>query len=317
MLLVSDPWDTIRRWWPIPRALLRREKIPWPIEIHLATLTASMLRVVTAAITAVGAGLSTACARALGGHWWLLALLPAPLATAAYTLAGNDSRLRAMIKAAVRDISDNLSTPATSMLPPGTPVPRPRIAVLDNAWLHERLNDLRQLVTPLRLRPAPWLALLAVLWATVMLTALTPALGRALEHSLDGHALAATVDRPVHRYLASHARGLPLTAQDVHVLWLAAGLSLLFLAITGSLAARLTWTAWGSASIAMVWTGSAVPGRQVATAITALAWGIASVIALHGMRLRSQVSVINTTNVNDQADGPHGDQPVESRGDDA
>lgn len=306
MLLTSDPWDVIRRLWPIPRALLRHEKIPWPVQVHAAPLTASVARIGTAVLAAVGAGLSTACAQSPHGHWWLLALIPASLATLGYTLAGNDPALRAQAATAAHDLADNLRTPASA--PMGAPPRTTRIAVLDNTWLRDRWTELRQQFTAPGQGVPTAVTVTALLWAVVMLSAVTPAVTHAAGRALNGHALAATVDRPVRRYLAAHTEGLPLSGQDVHVLWLAAGLGLLMLSLAGSLAARVSWTAWGCASSAMVWAGSAAPGRQIATAVMVLAWGVASVAALRGVRLRLPVSVtVNNTIVNDSSDD-HADQ---------
>lgn len=323
LVLVSDPWDTIRRLWPIPRALLRRERIRWPVEGYLEALTADVLRVLTLMVASLGAGLSAACAHS-GRQWWLVALIPATAATAGYALVGNDPRTRALVKAAAGEVAGRLRAPAAAaVVPVGAPVSKVR--VLDSAWAQQGRTWLRELVAERGRSIAFWVKLMAVLWMVVMLSSVTPSMTRTVDGSLDGPALVATVDKPVRHYLAAHTQGLAVTGQSVHVLWLAAGLGLLWFSLMGSFAARLTWTAWGIASVAMVWTGSALPGRQVAAGITALAWGTASILALFGMRLRAPVTVVNnntyndhsteTVNVDGDPDGPgEGQEPSNPAG---
>jgi hypothetical protein len=305
LFLVSDPWDTVRRLWPIPRALLRREKVPWPIEVDLATLTSGVIRVVTLMVAAFGAHLSAVCVYS-GNRWWLVALIPAMLAAVVYALVGHDPRLRAVAKAAAHDITANLRAPA-AVVPLGAPANEARVAVLDSRWLQNQRTWLRELFTERGRGIAYWVKLMAALWTVVILARITPPVQRTTERSLHGPALVATVDQPVRHYLASHTQGLAMTGQSVHVLWLTAGLGLLLFSLVGSLAARLTWTAWGAASVAMVWAGSALPGRQVAAAITALAWGTASIIALYGMRFRPPMAIINN---NDHTYNDHSTETV-------
>ena len=315
LVLVSDPWDTFRRLWPIPRALLRREKVPWPIEVDLATLTSGVIRVVTLMVAAFGAHLSADCVYS-GNRWWLVALIPAMFAAVLYTLVGHDPHLRAVAKAAARDVTGNLRAPAAAamVLPNRAPADKVRVAVLDSQWLQNQRTWLRELVDE-RGRTIPfWVKLLAVLWLWVLLSRILTSMLLAVNRTLHGPALVGTVDLPVRHYLADHTQGLAVTAAGVHVLWLAAGLGLLLFSIVGSFAARLTWTAWGAASVAMVWAGSALPGRQVATGITALAWGIASIVALLGMRLRAPATVINN---NDHTYNDHSTEAVNVEGDPA
>ncbi|WP_445520960.1 hypothetical protein [Streptomyces sp. NEAU-174] len=100
----------------------------------------------------------------------------------------------------------------------------------------------------------------------------------------------ATIDNPVRSYIAAHSVGLPISASTVYTLWQAVGLfSLTTGFITRSNGVRLTWTAWGAASIAMVWTITPGTSRTVATAIAVLAWTIASAFALRGLNLRPRV----------------------------
>ncbi|MEU5824886.1 hypothetical protein [Streptomyces sp. NPDC047803] len=106
----------------------------------------------------------------------------------------------------------------------------------------------------------------------------------------------ATIDNPVRAYIAAHSAGLPVTASTVYTLWQAAGLfSLLAGLITRNNGIRLTWTCWGLAGIAMVWTTTPDTSSTVATAIAVLAWTTASALALRGLNLRPRVFAHVTT----------------------
>ncbi|MCX4451665.1 hypothetical protein [Streptomyces sp. NBC_01789] len=99
----------------------------------------------------------------------------------------------------------------------------------------------------------------------------------------------ATIDNPVRSYIAAHTAGLPITASTVYTLWQITGLfSLLVGFLTRNNGIRLTWTCWGLAGIAMVWTTTPDTSRAIATAIAVLAWTTASALALRGLNLRPQ-----------------------------
>jgi hypothetical protein len=69
-----------------------------------------------------------------------------------------------------------------------------------------------------------------------------------------GDGLAVTITRPVHTYLTHHTAGLPLTEATAYGTWKTAGLLIGLLAgITQAAMARLAWTSWSAATIAMVW----------------------------------------------------------------
>ncbi|MFD7532241.1 hypothetical protein ACFV8E_32380 [Streptomyces sp. NPDC059849] len=106
----------------------------------------------------------------------------------------------------------------------------------------------------------------------------------------------AAIDNPVRSYIAAHSAGLPISASTVYTLWQVTGLfSLIGGFITRSNGIRLTWSCWGFAGIAMVWTTTPDTSRTVATAIAALAWTIASALALRGLNLRPRVfSTVHT-----------------------
>ncbi|WP_187283580.1 hypothetical protein, partial [Streptomyces sp. t39] len=106
----------------------------------------------------------------------------------------------------------------------------------------------------------------------------------------------ATIDNPVRSYIAAHSAGLPISASTVYTLWQVTGLfSLIAGFITRSNGIRLTWSCWGFAGIAMVWTTTPDASRTVATAIAALAWTVASAFAMRGLNLRPRVFAHVTT----------------------
>ncbi|MFE7614336.1 hypothetical protein [Streptomyces sp. NPDC057496] len=104
----------------------------------------------------------------------------------------------------------------------------------------------------------------------------------------------ATIADPVHAYLTAHTAGLQLTASSAFGIWLGVGaVSLVLSWLTGAAGARLTWTAHGLCTAAMVWDASPATGRPVATALTVLAWTIGSVLALRGLSLRPRINIHN------------------------
>ncbi|MFC9431635.1 hypothetical protein [Streptomyces sp. NPDC056987] len=105
---------------------------------------------------------------------------------------------------------------------------------------------------------------------------------------------AATVADPVHAYLSTHTTDLPITAGTVFVIWQAVGAATLISAwITGGFGPRLTWLAYGSATVAMTWDASPTAGRTVATGLAVIAWTILSSLALRGFSLRPVVNVLH------------------------
>lgn len=101
----------------------------------------------------------------------------------------------------------------------------------------------------------------------------------------------ATIDDPVHAYLTAHSAGLPLPVTALHLLWVASGAVLLLMSfLFGGFGARTTWVVWGAISVAMVWSGTPGAARQVAAGLAAIAWGLASILAMQGLTLRSVTS---------------------------
>ncbi|MEV7683225.1 hypothetical protein AB0O64_32490 [Streptomyces sp. NPDC088341] len=103
----------------------------------------------------------------------------------------------------------------------------------------------------------------------------------------------AVVDQPIRSYIAAHSASLPISASTVYTVWQVVGLFGLVAGFFRSSGARLTWTAWGAASIAMVHTAAPADGRTIATGLAVLAWTAASVFALRGLTLRPSLFIHN------------------------
>jgi hypothetical protein len=100
------------------------------------------------------------------------------------------------------------------------------------------------------------------------------------------HGVFAVVDQPVRSYIAVRSAPLQISASTVYTLWQLVGLIGLIGGAFRSSGARLTWTAWGAASIAMVYSAAPAGGRTIATGLAVLAWTAASAVALRGLSLR-------------------------------
>ncbi|WP_030619365.1 hypothetical protein [Streptomyces fulvoviolaceus] len=104
----------------------------------------------------------------------------------------------------------------------------------------------------------------------------------------------ATINQPVTRFLNTHADGLPLTPSAAHALWLAGDIAIALLSeATRAFAARLTWALWGASTVWMTWAGTPAITRPTAAGLTALVWGIASILALNGLGSRPHITTIN------------------------
>jgi hypothetical protein len=197
-------------------------------------------------------------------------------------------------------------------MPVTTPQPRqqPRVAALRAWWttswapggfLYARWEDLRSARQLGWHGMANWLkTLLAIAGASVVVLLFNGAVDvvlNALHHLLTAaprvqvgtdtsHGVFAVVDQPVRTYIAAHTAGLQINASTVYTLWQVVGLVGLIGGAFRSTGARLTWTAWGAASIAMVHSAAPAGGRTVATALAVLAWTAASALALRGLSLR-------------------------------
>ncbi|MDF4254632.1 hypothetical protein [Streptomyces sp. WMMB303] len=188
-----------------------------------------------------------------------------------------------------------------------TPFPRPRTGQQDDdqthpapttgpGWFGRRLHDLDIALTHGWRPAATWiktltaaaglaLAFLALRWLASTLLGWAHDLPWTLPTAKDHTGLLATIDQPVHAYLAAHTTTLPITAATAYSTWQALGTVSFALGTVRFGGARLTWTVWGAATVAMVWAGTPAPGRPVAAGITVLAWAALSLLALRGLSL--------------------------------
>jgi hypothetical protein len=192
------------------------------------------------------------------------------------------------------------------------PKPKPRLlTALRDRWndswrhglLHDRWEDLRRAPELGWHGMSNWLkALLSAAGVSAAVLLMGSAAGTVLNtlHQLltaaphgqvgtASHGAFAVVDQPVRTYIATHSTGLQISASTVYTLWQIVGLFGLIGGFFRSSGARLTWTAWGAACVAMVWSAAPVGGRTVATALTVLAWTVGSAVALRGLTLRPVV----------------------------
>ncbi|MCX4411486.1 hypothetical protein OG840_61075 [Streptomyces sp. NBC_01764] len=297
LVLTADPWEPARRLWPVLRSLLRREPFARQIRFSAQNLSNRLVRCLTALAAAALAVFSLFTATRWSS-WWLLALLPAAAALAAYTVVGKDRRVLPMLQDAIGSLAADLKAPRAQQ--PGA-APRPLVVLDDPDWLDARRQEVADAMTgPWRQTPL-WIKTAVVVPAFLVLTSATGVLLSALSsHAVkawDGSGLTATVDQPVRVYLDAHTGGLPVTAPTLHLVWVASGAGLLaFSFLTGTFGARLTWILWGTATTVMVWSGTADPARQVATGLAVLCWGVASIAGLRGLTLRPQLSHNVTVN---------------------
>ncbi|MGK5628550.1 hypothetical protein [Streptomyces sp. URMC 123] len=175
----------------------------------------------------------------------------------------------------------------------------------DGGFLHDRWEDLRRAPELGWHGMANWvkaaLGLAGICAVLILLDGATEVLVDALHRLLTAvprvqvgadtsTGVVAVIDQPIRSYIAAHCAGLPISASTVYTLWQVTGLfSLVAGFITRSNGIRLTWTAWGIAGMAMVWTTTPDTSRTVATAIAVLAWTFASAFALRGLNLRPRV----------------------------
>ncbi|MEU7031436.1 hypothetical protein AB0A60_32670 [Streptomyces sp. NPDC046275] len=199
--------------------------------------------------------------------------------------------------------------------PPPPPVPsleekEPRLEALrewwadawdDGGFLYDRWEDLRRAPELGWHGMANWvktaLGLAGICAVLILLHGATDVLADTL-HSLltavprvqvgadTSHGVFAVVDQPIRTYSAVHSAALPISASTVYTVWQLVGIFGLVGGFFRSSGARITWTAWGAASIAMVWDAAPDEGRTIATGLAVLAWTVASAFALRGLTLR-------------------------------
>lgn len=160
------------------------------------------------------------------------------------------------------------------------------------AWLHERAEDLTHAQRNGFNHADAWIkasvyGLAAAGIFAAVITGIMQLTEAAQSTEPRGHTgLLATITLPVVRYLEHHTQGLPLTAETAYGTWTLAALVLPLLAcVTRSFGARLAWGGFGAGTVAMVWFGTAQPGRPVAAAVAFLGWALISIVALRGFHL--------------------------------
>lgn len=87
---------------------------------------------------------------------------------------------------------------------------------------------------------------------------------------------------PVRGYFTAHAATLPITVETLWRAWAVTGVGLLVLSWTGSFGARVGWVLIGATTAAMVHAAAPAHGVHLSTGITAIAWGVLSVLAFAG-----------------------------------
>lgn len=191
----------------------------------------------------------------------------------------------------------------------------PRLAALRARWntawddggvLHDRWEDLRRAPGLGWHGMAQWvkatLGLAGICAVIILLDGATDVLADAMHRLLTAvphvqvgadtsTGVFAVVDQPIRSYIAAHSAGLPISASTVYTLWQIVGLFGLAGGFFRSSGARITWTAWGAASVAMVYSAAPADGRTIATGLAVLAWTAASALALHGLTLRPSLFI--------------------------
>ncbi|WP_371484827.1 hypothetical protein [Kitasatospora sp. NBC_00315] len=115
-----------------------------------------------------------------------------------------------------------------------------------------------------------------------------------------GDGLRAAITGPIHTYLGAHTPE-PLTEATAYGAWKTVGVLVALLAfLSQGAVARLAWSAWSCASLAMVWQGAPEAGRPVATGLAAAAIAVVSLFALRGISFSLRPMVINRTDVQPQ-----------------
>ncbi|GAA2121428.1 hypothetical protein GCM10009759_71130 [Kitasatospora saccharophila] len=104
-----------------------------------------------------------------------------------------------------------------------------------------------------------------------------------------------TVNDPIYRYLQAHSAGLPAGPRTLFTFWGLAGAVILIRALRRGATVGVQFGAlvFGALSVAMVWEGTAGPGKPVASGVAALAWGVLAALALTGSWMTHHTTVIN------------------------
>lgn len=182
--------------------------------------------------------------------------------------------------------------------------PRPkRFARLRAAWreswqqggfLHQRWEELLQARHAGWHEIAVWIKTAGLLAGISLIVMMVDAAGDIASAALKGlsdipatgDGLWGTVDHPIRMFLADQAAHLAVAPAALYAFWQLAGLLSLIGGFFGNAGARIAWTLWGLASLAMIWSAAPAGGRAAATGLAALMWALASAFALRGLTLR-------------------------------
>lgn len=297
---VSDPWSPMAKLWPAVRAGFRREPMPRPITISARAIAVRAGRCLIAGLAATGAALSVECS-VQWSAWWLFPLLPATAACAGYAVFGHDQRVVLLVQEVLGELGADFKTPPHPHRAPTAAMGMtPPVVVSDPEWLEARRQEIGDSLTGGWSESALWIKLVVLFSVFLVGIAVVGVLANTVLHTArewhtpggwnwDG--VVATIDDPVHAYLTAHSTGLPLPVTALHLLWVASGAVLLLMSfLFGGFGARMTWVVWGAATVVMVWSGTPGSARQVAAGLATVAWGLASILAMRGLNLRSIAS---------------------------
>lgn len=299
--LVSDPWSPIAQLWPAFRAGFRRESRSWPtITISAQAMAVRVGRCLVAGLAATGAALCVQCSVQWSG-WWLFPLLPATAACAGYAVFGHDRRVVRLVQEVLGELGADFKTPGQVPRAPAAAMGMaPAVVLNDREWLEARRQEVGDSLSGGWSESALWIKFVALVSGVLVAIAVIGVLANTAVNTArtwqtpsgwhwDG--LVATVEQPVNAYLSTHSAGLPLPVDALHLLWVASGaVSLGMSFLFGGLGARSTWVMWGAATVVMVWAGTPGDARQVAAGVATIAWGLASILAMRGVKLRSIAS---------------------------
>ncbi|MFI6689102.1 hypothetical protein [Streptomyces sp. NPDC050485] len=200
---------------------------------------------------------------------------------------------------------------------PKAPPKEPRFAALrawwNTAWeedgvLHTMWEDILSAPEDGLRHMAPWiravLMVAGVSFAVLMAQAAGEVVLEALHQLLTAvpkvqvgvdtsSGVVAVVDQPVRTYIAQHSAGLAVEGSTVYTLWLLTGIVGLVLGyLSRNNGVRAMWTAWGAATVSMVWTTTPATSRPIAAGLAVLAWTFLSAFAMRGLTLRRRVVTV-------------------------
>ncbi|MFC7818724.1 hypothetical protein ACFUTR_29295 [Streptomyces sp. NPDC057367] len=213
--------------------------------------------------------------------------------------------------------NDNTGRQELAHLPvpfPKAPPKEPRLAALRTWWqqaweeggaLHTMWEDVLSAPEDGLRYMAPWLRAVLMVAGVSFVVLMAKAAGEAALQGLHtlltavpkvqvgvdtSSGVFAVVDQPVRTYIAQHSAGLPVEASTVYTLWLLTGITGLVLGyLSRNNGVRALWSAWGAASVFMVWTATPDTSRPVAVGLAVLAWTFLSAFAMRGLTLRRRV----------------------------